>query len=74
MVKKYPINKLEDLITFIKDQCHEPSGKPMPRGVALSYQTMLENIRDEWKKQAAANKARKQKSKARNRFGRKVNK
>ena len=67
MVKKYPINKLEDLISFIKDQCHEPPGKPMTRGVARSYQSMLENIRAEWKQQALLNKAKKQKNRATNR-------
>jgi hypothetical protein len=74
MVKKYPINKLEDLISFIKDQCHEPPGKPMPRGVARLYQAMLENIRKDWEEQAAANKARKQKSKAKSRLRGKVSK
>jgi hypothetical protein len=62
IVKKYSINKLEDLITFVKDQTHESPGKPMTRGVARSYQVMLENIRDEWKRQRDANKARKQRN------------
>jgi hypothetical protein len=54
---------LEDLIRFFKDLAHEPKGKPVPAGVARSYQTLLENARKKWKAQAAANKRAKRKRK-----------
>jgi hypothetical protein len=60
-VKKFTIKTIEDRIRFLKDLAHEPRGKPVPRGVARSIQVMLENLRDEWKKQAQVNKARKKK-------------
>jgi hypothetical protein len=55
----FTIKTLEDLIRFFKSLAHEPKGKPVPAGVARSYQTLLENARRKWKAQAAANKAKK---------------
>ena len=65
MIKKFRIKTIEDRIRFFKDSVHEPRGKPVPRGVARSTQIMLESLREEWKRQAAANKARKNRQKNR---------
>jgi hypothetical protein len=58
----FTIKSVEDLIKFFKELAHEPRGKPVPAGVARSYQTMLENARERWRKQAAANKAKKKRN------------
>jgi hypothetical protein len=58
----FTIKTLEDLIRFFKNLAHEPKGKPVPAGVARSYQTMLENARRRWKEQAAANKSKKKRN------------
>jgi hypothetical protein len=57
--QKFTNKTLEDLIRFFKSLVHESKGKPVPVGVARSYQLLLENARDRWKKQAASNKAKK---------------
>jgi hypothetical protein len=62
----FTIKTLEDLIGFFKELAHEPKGKPVPAGVARSYQTMLENARERWKKQAAANKEKKKRNRKNN--------
>jgi hypothetical protein len=59
MVKKFTIKTIEDRIRFFKELAHEPRGKPVPRGVARSVQVMLESLREEWKKRAEVNKAKK---------------
>ena len=58
----FTIKNLEDLIRFFKNLAHEPTGKPVPAGVARSYQVMLENARRRWKMQATANKAKKKRN------------
>jgi hypothetical protein len=62
MAKKFTTKRLEDLIRLFKKMVHEPHGKPVPRGVARLWQSQLESLRDEWKKQAQTNKAKKKKS------------
>jgi hypothetical protein len=62
-MKRFTIRTIEDRIRFFKDLAHEPRGKPVPRGVARSVQVMLESLRDEWRKQAEQNKAKKNKRK-----------
>jgi len=59
MTQRFTIDSLEALIRFLKAMSHEPHGKPAARGVAASNQVLLRQARAEWKRQAAANKAKK---------------
>lgn len=65
-MEKFTIKTLEDRISFFKQLAHEPRGKPVTRGIAQSTQVMLECLRQEVKRQAAVNKAKKIRDKNRN--------
>jgi hypothetical protein len=60
-MEKFTIDSPESLIRFFKAMSHETHDKPAPRGVAPSYQVLLRQARKEWNRQAAINKARKNK-------------
>jgi hypothetical protein len=57
--QKFTINSLESLIRFINSCTHEPHGKPAPRGVSGSHLITQKSLREQWKRQADANKAKK---------------